>query len=186
MTIPDYVSPIVAYRVWRWDAAGLRSLNGEPWPPGRPLAAGCRASVRGTMVGRAAHDARESPRPACTCGVYAAKSLDHPRKIGYDRYGIRGEVSLWGPVVEHDLGWRAQYAWLCRRVLRLSPIAGLDSLPAPHMTSVTDARDNAKKYLRKPATRNITEDSNTTIVTRNKCSAAIRWDSGRIVPRELF
>ena len=31
MTVPDYISPIVGYRVWQWDATGLRSLNGENW-----------------------------------------------------------------------------------------------------------------------------------------------------------
>ena len=63
MNIPDYISPIVGYRVWQWNATGLKSLNGEPWLPGRPLAAGCRAAL-GTIVGRAkpVHGAHESPR----------------------------------------------------------------------------------------------------------------------------
>jgi hypothetical protein len=43
--------------------------------------------------------------------VYAAKSLEHLRKNRYDRCGIYGEVSLWGTVVEHELGWRAQFAY---------------------------------------------------------------------------
>lgn len=113
MHIPDYISPIVGYRVWRWNATGLKSLNGEPWPPGRPLVAGCRAAARGTMVGhtKAVHDAREPPHSDCTCGVYAAKSLEHLRRFGYEERGILGEVYLWGTVVEHKLGWRAQFAY---------------------------------------------------------------------------
>lgn len=113
MDIPDYISPIVGYRVWRWSATGLKSLNGEPWFPGRPLVAGCRAAARGTMVGRAkaVHDARELPHSDCTCGVYAAKSLAHLRRFGYEECGIHGEVYLWGTVVEHKLGWRAQFAY---------------------------------------------------------------------------
>ena len=43
--------------------------------------------------------------------MYAAKSLNHLRKIGLDRYGVVGEVNLWGTVVEHELGWRAQFAY---------------------------------------------------------------------------
>jgi hypothetical protein len=111
--IPDYISPIVGYRVWRWNTAGLKSLNGEPWLPGRPLVAGCRAAARGTIVGRtkAVHDARELPHSDCTCGVYAAKSLEHLRQLGYEERGIHGEVYLWGTVVEHRLGWRAQFAY---------------------------------------------------------------------------
>jgi hypothetical protein len=113
VSIPDYISPIVGYRVWQWDAAGLKSLNGEPWLPQRRLAATCRASSFGTFVGRAdpVRDAHDAPQSACTCGVYAAKSLDHLRRAGYDRYGIHGEVLLWGNVVEHEHGFRAQFAY---------------------------------------------------------------------------
>jgi len=25
--VPDYISPIISYRVWQWDVAGLRSLK---------------------------------------------------------------------------------------------------------------------------------------------------------------
>jgi len=110
---PDYISPIVGYRVWQWDAAGLRSLNGEPCLPGRPLAAGCGAAAHGTIVGRseAVHDAHEPPYSDCTCGVYATKNVEHLRQSGYEQYGIHGEVYLWGTVVEHERGWRAQFAY---------------------------------------------------------------------------
>ena len=113
MSIPDYISPIIGYRVWRWDAAGLKSLNGEPWFPNRPLAAGCRVSPVGTIVSRAktAHHAHGAPHVDCPCGVYAARSLEHLRTTGYERYGIHGEVHLWGKVVEHERGWRAQLAY---------------------------------------------------------------------------
>ena len=42
MKIPDYVSPIVAYRVWGWDGSGLASLSGESWPTGHALTAQCK------------------------------------------------------------------------------------------------------------------------------------------------
>jgi len=113
MNVPDYISPIVGYRVWQWDAAGLKSLNDEPWSPGRRIVAGCRAASRGLIVARAeaTHDAHEAPQADCTCGVYASKSLEHLRTTGYARYGIHGEVNLWGTVVEHEQGWRAQFAY---------------------------------------------------------------------------
>jgi len=111
MNIPDYVSPIVAYRTWQWDTLGLRSLNQEQWFPGRPLAASCRAKGRHC-----------SPRLDCSCGVYAAKNFGHLRAIGYANYGIHGETYLWGTVVEHRLGYRAQFAYPKNLVLPLDTI----------------------------------------------------------------
>jgi len=120
-TIPDYISPITGYRVWRWDRAGLRSLNGEPWRPGEPLEAGCRVSDFAGLRGRAnaTHSPHHVPQINCTCGIYASKSLEHLRECGYERSQIHGEVSLWGTVVEHQRGWRAQYAY--PKVLFLAP-----------------------------------------------------------------
>ena len=57
------------------------------------------------------HDSRDVPQANCTCGVYAVKTLDHFRSAGYERFGIHGEVYLWGKVVEHELGYRAQFAY---------------------------------------------------------------------------
>ena len=110
MSIPDYISPIVGYRVWTWDTTGLKSLCGERWHPNQSLAARCRASA---VLGRdkATNDVHDSPYPHCTCGIYAVKTLDHFRSAGYERYGIHGEVYLWGTVVEHELGYRAQFAY---------------------------------------------------------------------------
>ena len=105
MRVPDYISPIVAYRAWYWDAAGIRSFCGQPWYPSRPLAATCRR-----FVADAAHYLHQVPEMNCTCGIYAAKSRDALRRSGYMGFGIHGEVFLWGTVVEHELGWRAEYA----------------------------------------------------------------------------
>ena len=125
MSIPDYISPIVGYRGWTWDTMGLKSLCGERWHPNQSLAARCRASaVVGTIAGRVeGHDSHDAPQVNCTCGIHAAKSLEHLRKNGYDRCGIYGEVCLWGTVVEHERGWRAQLAY--PKNLFMSP----DALP---------------------------------------------------------
>jgi hypothetical protein len=78
-----------------------------------PLAAGCRTVTRGPMVvdGEAVNDAHEAPNLECTCGIYAAKNIEHLRTTRYSQYGIHGEVNLWGTVVEHKFGWRAQCAY---------------------------------------------------------------------------
>ena len=108
MNIPDFISPIVAWRVWQWDAAGLRSLNGEQWLPGKPLRAGCNTSSGRAHATDLSHDA---PQFDCTCGIYGSKSLDHLRRTQYWQYGgVHGEVNLWGSVVEHEHGYRAEFA----------------------------------------------------------------------------
>jgi preprotein translocase subunit YajC len=58
-----------------------------------------------------AESANEVPHRKCTCGIYAAKNSEHLRQIGYADGGVCGEVYLWGTVVEHKLGWRAQFAY---------------------------------------------------------------------------
>jgi preprotein translocase subunit YajC len=113
MTVPDYISPVVGYRVWQWDSKGLRSLNGEKWFAHQLLSAVCRADACGSISGlsKATHDPAELPDFNCTCGVYAAKTIEHLHQCGYKKFGVRGEVYLWGKVVEHERGWRAQFAY---------------------------------------------------------------------------
>src|SRR5215469_14386581 len=134
MTIPDYISPVVGRRVWQWDALGLKSLNGELWVPGRRLSALCRAAPRGFISGlpRFTHDSDQLPHPSCTCGVHATKTLERLRQCGYGRFGVYGEVYLWGTVVEHEHGWRAQYAYPKSFVLASSVL--------PFSLSTIDAR----------------------------------------------
>jgi hypothetical protein len=105
MRIPDFISPMVGWRVWQLDAKGLRSLNGEPWLHGRPLQAGCRVSGARSLP----HDA---PQFSCKCGIYGSKCLDHLRRTLYWQYGgVHGEVNFWGSVVEHEQGLRAEFAY---------------------------------------------------------------------------
>jgi preprotein translocase subunit YajC len=113
MTVPDYISPVVGYRVWQWDVTGLRSLNGEKWSAREPLSAVCRADACSSISGlsKATHNPAELPYFSCTCGVYAARTIGHLRQCGYNKFGVRGEVYLWGKVVEHERGWRAQFAY---------------------------------------------------------------------------
>jgi len=111
MNIPDYISPVVGYRVWQWDPAGLKSLNGERWVARQPLSAVCRTDGSIAGLSKATHNPNQLPNLKCSCGVYAAKTIEHLRQCGYKRFGIHGEVYLWGAVVEHERGWRAQFAY---------------------------------------------------------------------------
>lgn len=60
---------------------------------------------------RAMHSPQDAPHIKCTCGIYASKSLEHLHEYGYSRSRVHGQASLWGTVVEHQHGWRAQYAY---------------------------------------------------------------------------
>lgn len=112
MRVPDYILPITAYRVWRWGATGLKSMNGEPWLPGQRLSATCRiADGTNVVQSSAAHRRHKLLAYRCTCGIYAAKKVEHLQRFGYDERGITGEVYLWGRVVEHELGWRAEFGY---------------------------------------------------------------------------
>jgi hypothetical protein len=100
VTAPDFISPVVGCRVWEWNAAGLKSMNGAEWIPGKAFTAECRTQ-----------GSHEVPQSECTCGIYASKSLKHLRRLGYTERRIHGEVWLWGTVVEHEDGWRARFAY---------------------------------------------------------------------------
>src|SRR5262249_50950292 len=61
--------------------------------------------------GRGVGRGDEVPDRNWSCGVYGAKNIEHLQQLGYADLGISGEVYLWGSVVEHRLGWRAQFAY---------------------------------------------------------------------------
>jgi hypothetical protein len=138
MNIPDYISPIVGYRTWQWDSLGLKSLNDEPWFPGQSLEAKCQrysgvnlnmsyCGVAAALAGLRKH--HSPPHKACKCGIYAAKTVEHLTDIGYHIYfEVTGEVYLWGEVVEHSLGYRAQFAYPKNIVLPRTMIPNADEV----------------------------------------------------------
>jgi len=110
--------PIVGWRAWN-----LSATDGDPllepagsgtgaWQPRQALAARCRAPALLTgVVGR--HDA---PDARCTCGIYAARSLDtfERNRPAWPPPTVIGTIALWGRIVEHERGWRARYAYPSR------------------------------------------------------------------------
>ena len=99
--VPDYIMPFTAYRAWQWDADGVKSLNNAAWTPGVAFEACCEAVNLAPL--------HQCPDEDCTCGMYAGINLEHLISINYASSGIHGEVSLWGKLLRHSLGWRAQY-----------------------------------------------------------------------------
>lgn len=136
MTPSLVVGPLQAYRCWHvnWhgDQPVLRSIyNTTLWPVDEPLRATCQkgpasltAWVRSLFSRHAKTAAHPAPTWGCHCGIYGLSHLDgdelesspqtSPR--GPDRgLAVLGVVLLWGRVIQHKHGYRAEYA----RPLRL-------------------------------------------------------------------
>lgn len=96
MSVPDRIAPILAWRSWGLTDHGrlFSPISGREWYPGRPFRAFCR--------GRA----HRAPDRSCECGVYATK-----RAPDVPLSAVAGPVYLWGRVIEHELGYRAEFAY---------------------------------------------------------------------------
>lgn len=127
---PLSIEPVIGWRAWalRWDGADRVELASPlqqfDWRPRQPSRARC-ASHPGTQV----------PNLRCTCGLYAVSRLERlPAAAAItsnSRIGVVGSVAMWGHVVEHANGYRAQLGYpdrlrlICRHCLR----GGRDGVP---------------------------------------------------------
>lgn len=51
----------------------------------------------------------EAPNKNCQCGLYAALTVDRAAYFLRGDFGVIGQVGLWGTVIPHHYGYRAQY-----------------------------------------------------------------------------
>lgn len=126
MSAPDYpltTEPVVAWRSWRvlpfTRLDGSKTVRlcavgtlGTPkvWEPRQVTTASCSRYT----------SEHEAPWRSCECGVWALKSPETTRQRmvslmliqdGEPLSWAMGKVSLWGRVIEHEDGWRAQFAY---------------------------------------------------------------------------
>jgi hypothetical protein len=124
---PDFVEPIVGWRLWLVVSDGgyfwLESmLYPVRWMPRRALDARCHRHRRCHPCRRSAEAALVSSHPApaeaCECGIYASRLpetltpyLDstYPGRGVVER--VLGRVRLWGRVVAAERGWRGEHAY---------------------------------------------------------------------------
>ncbi len=138
MGAPDYLEPHVGWRVWAFAELGgdirLSSLvYREPWPVRNELSAICRLGER-LPLSSVQRSLPEHAAPAirCSCGIYAARALEHAliyletdsEGSGAGPLRVLGRVSIWGTVVEAELGWRASLAYPARIYVPLGLGAG--------------------------------------------------------------
>lgn len=108
------IEPVVAWRTWglrRMKRGGLRlqpvTGRGGPWEPQDPVHALCRRRFH------------QAPKPECRCGLYASRGVDLLRRAPDGT--VIGSVALWGRVVEHEMGYRGEFAYPQRLQLICRP-----------------------------------------------------------------
>ena len=123
--IADYMEPITGYRAWNVHHNGLLigQNHAEPWPPYTPFVARCGQAISPLHI----KDGQWVSPPvwSCRCGVHAFNNpMDVDRRVRYGRdlwtTGIQdigeeamvwGEVKLWGRVIVHESGYRAEFGY---------------------------------------------------------------------------
>lgn len=105
--IPDRLECTLAWRAWAVTPEGvLTSLAwNTAWPAEEALVATCNANKH------------SAPAEECGCGIYATRDEASLKKAirGHwwwpKRGVVIGQVYLWGTIIEHDWGFRAQRAY---------------------------------------------------------------------------
>ena len=109
--VPDRIEPVVAYRRWYREKYKLKSVVNEEitWEPLQslranhvcscsPLPCNCQAPHKISMCIALLNCELQ-------CGIYGMKFGTR------FKFHFNGEVYLWGLIVEHELGYRAEYAY---------------------------------------------------------------------------
>ena len=105
--------------------------NDTIYVPREKIEARCEQySTIGTLVHQKDHSEQPAPHLTCMCGIYAYK--EKPRllhEIKNSCSGLRlvyGEINLWGKVIEHEDGYRAQFGYPKRLwcTPAIEPLAG--------------------------------------------------------------
>ena len=141
----DGTEPIVGFRAWRLvlDPEGPRLAPTTPrptWPPREAPAATCSGThTRLYMVFDPTAKPHRCPDEGCTCGWHAAREASTLVRPGGPA-AVIGQVSLWGKVIEHARGWRAEHAYPARLRLVCSRCARTGRWPArPTIVAVSGA-----------------------------------------------
>lgn len=127
--------PIVGFRAWRLvvtpDGPRIAPTTPRPvWPPRAAPAATCSGShTRLYLVFDPTARPHRCPDEGCTCGWHAVRESGTLVRPGGPA-GVVGQVSLWGKVIEHARGWRAEHAYPARLRLVCSRCARTGRWPA--------------------------------------------------------
>jgi hypothetical protein len=154
--------------------------NDTIYVPREKIEARCEQySTLGTLVVGKDHSEQQAPHLTCTCGIYAYKEkprlLREIRKTnsGLARLGpsglrlVYGEINLWGKVIEHEDGYRAQFGYPKRLwcTPAIEPLAGwigyVYGVPCEVMPSGDDQEIKTTSPMWKPDPK--------TVITKYAC-----------------
>lgn len=127
--VPDVVEPIVGYRAWRIENDVLCSTTYRHniWLPGKTLKAKCSYdSTENNKRCTLQHSLHHPPHKGGLCGFYAYNEPEWniiKLKVGGCYSLALGEVELWGKIIEHEVGYRGQYARV-KRVIKMAQADG--------------------------------------------------------------
>lgn len=123
---PDIAEPIIGLRAWTLRGGFLGSSYpgryrlGVHWPAREKFTANCEQDVRFSLYEKS----HAAPAEKCSCGIYACQRELEIQYSADSGPFVWGRVALWGRVVEHGRGWRAQYAYPVSLVLVNAPHNG--------------------------------------------------------------
>jgi len=112
LTVGATTEPIVAWRAWALTGHRdgtellLRPVAGRsrPWRPMEPAEAACKhARLHG------------APNVDCSCELHGTHDVEILRRTRCP--AVLGRVAFWGRVIEHELGYRAQFGYPQRLAL---------------------------------------------------------------------
>ena len=112
LSVGAATEPIVAWRAWALTGHRdgtellLRPVAGRsrPWRPMEPAEAACKhARLHG------------APNVDCSCGLHGTHDVEILRRTRCP--AVLGRVAFWGRVIEHELGYRAQFGYPQRLAL---------------------------------------------------------------------
>jgi len=166
--------PIVGWRQWNFMYPHfLANLGNDTiYGPREKIEVRCEQySTIGTLVLGKDPSEQQAPHLTCTCGIYAYTEKPRLlREIGKTNSGLRlvyGEINLWGKVIEHEDGYRAQFGYPKRLwcTPAIEPLAGwigyVYGVPCEVMPSGDDEEIKIKSPMWKPDPK--------TIITKYAC-----------------
>ncbi len=103
--IPDILEPVVGYRTWAFSAEGLLLSHhyNWAWPAKQKLTGYCHCG----MISRSSE--KRCPVENHNCGIHVGLT-ENEMMISQAPF-VWGRVACWGKVIEHEKGYRGEFAY---------------------------------------------------------------------------